>query len=383
MRKLKLVLLFILLALLLSAGQRAVMGQGPPSQGGVLIRTDGGVDPVGEEALIQDAKMYASRFGVDLDEAIRRLELQDDIGDLNAKLADKEANTFAGLWIQHQPEYRIIVQFTHDGEKIIRPYIENGLLTNLVEVQTASTTLKELQNGRAAAERIASQLGVHVHSATDVMNNHVELYVLDREELNAALRRANMQLPANVEVIVVSEFPKDAIDIYGGMAQNVCTSGFSVRERSTGRLGVSTAGHCGDNISINGVQLTVRNRLWFGAYDVQWMQPPAGHRIVNWVWDGYYGRAMYSVKFRSQQSVGTWVCKYGKASGYGCGTIAQTDFDGINVRVTGVTVQEGDSGGPWFYNNTAYGTTISYLGADSIYATPDQLGVMTVDILTN
>ena len=93
--------------------------------------------PPGEEALMQDAKMYASRFGVDLDEAIRRLKLQSEIGDLNAELAAKERDTFAGLWIQHQPEYRVIVRFTRNGGVTIRPYIENGPLADIIEIRTA------------------------------------------------------------------------------------------------------------------------------------------------------------------------------------------------------------------------------------------------------
>ena len=35
-----------------------------------------------------------------------------------------EKDTFAGLWIQHQPEHRFVVLVTHDGEETIRPYIE-------------------------------------------------------------------------------------------------------------------------------------------------------------------------------------------------------------------------------------------------------------------
>ena len=38
-------------------------------------------------------------MGVDLQEAIHRLQLQNEIGGLNRKLIEKEADTFAGLWI--------------------------------------------------------------------------------------------------------------------------------------------------------------------------------------------------------------------------------------------------------------------------------------------
>ncbi|HIE56888.1 MAG TPA: hypothetical protein EYP88_01465 [Anaerolineales bacterium] len=125
--------IFMLLVLAVSAVPSAVVGQEPPPRDGILVGTDAeDLLPLGEEALIQDAKMYTSRFGVDLDEAIRRLKLQSEIGDLNAELAAKEQDTFAGLWIQHQPEYRVIVRFTRNGGVTTQPYIENGPLADII-----------------------------------------------------------------------------------------------------------------------------------------------------------------------------------------------------------------------------------------------------------
>jgi hypothetical protein len=53
------------------------------------------------------------------------------------------------------------------------------------------------------------------------------------------------------------------------------------------------------------------------------------------------------------------VCKFGRTTGYGCGTVATTSQDGVNVRLDDITVDFGDSGGPWYVNTTAYGTTIA------------------------
>lgn len=64
------------------------------------------------DALQMDATQYAMMFGVDMASAIRQLNLQQDIGELSARLTKSEAATFAGMWIQHQPSYKIIVQFT-------------------------------------------------------------------------------------------------------------------------------------------------------------------------------------------------------------------------------------------------------------------------------
>lgn len=167
----------------------------------------------GEEAVVRDAQAYADRYGVDLDEAIRRLQLQDEIGDLNAELTENEEDTFAGLWIQHQPEYRVIVRFTRDGETTIRPYIENGPLAGMVEVRKARVTLTELRSARAQAAQIAAQLGIPAQSGINVFENRVELYVTDRAQFDAALRVASIQLPDYVEVVTVEELSTPVADI--------------------------------------------------------------------------------------------------------------------------------------------------------------------------
>ena len=106
------------------------------------------------------------------------------------------------------------------------------------------------------------------------------------------------------------------------------------------------------------------------------------------MFDGTYARPIYGVKFRASQSVGEWVCKYGKTTHYGCGQIVLTNFQGVNVAVD-IPVDDGDSGGPWFWYNTAYGTTkyACTFGDGSqgaIYVPVDQIyGILGLTILTN
>src|SRR5687767_8522623 len=76
----------------------------------------------------------APTAGVSTDEAPRRSSL--DISDLNQLLQKQETATFAGLWIQHVPDYRVYAAFTHDGQKAIQPYLENTDLEGIVEVRT-------------------------------------------------------------------------------------------------------------------------------------------------------------------------------------------------------------------------------------------------------
>jgi hypothetical protein len=83
----------------------------------------------------QDAQEYVKRFGVSLEEAYYRLDLQEAIGKLGAELMVSEADSYAGMWIQHEPDYRVIVRFTERGEETLLPYLADSPLAGLVEVR--------------------------------------------------------------------------------------------------------------------------------------------------------------------------------------------------------------------------------------------------------
>lgn len=343
-----------------------------------------------EDPLVQDAQSYAEDQGVPLKEAIRRLKIQNGpvgnrIRDLQNELAEKERGTFAGLYFQHQPEYRVVVRFTRDGRQTIRPYIEGRPLENLVEARGAEATLAELEKSQAEAGRVAEDLRIPTESFTDVIDNNVKLRVADRERLDAARSAdgttAAAQLPENVEVVEVEQLLQPTANIYGGLllyrnSTYWCTSGFSVRN-DDGRVGVATAGHCLPNpgkgdfreLSYQGTTLPlVGTGQRHGPYDVQWHLTP-GYTPRAWFWDGDEARPVYDERGWDYQSVGDYACKYGQSAGYGCGYIRSKVFDGlpyidnpspryIYVRKASnfrTLIIPGDSGGPWFLNTTALG----------------------------
>jgi hypothetical protein len=104
---------------------------------------------------------------------------------------------------------------------------------------------------------------------------------------------------------------------------------------------------------------------------------------------------------RSGQVVGGFVCHRGKTTGYSCGTIVSKTFQptwanacfgvtcaSVWIRVQGANLKcyPGDSGGPWFLNNTAYGI---YKGQSSsgpavgncnwaVYSAADYFGINLV-----
>ena len=159
-----------------------------------------------EDPLLYDAQIYASNNNISTEEALRRFQLQDIAGKLDAELSMDEPETFAGLWIEHNPKFKIVVQFTRDGGETIKPYLKPYTeLANIVEVRTAKVSLADLQRAQANASDFARALDIPVESGINVYNNSVELYVTktDRNRFDDALQRSGIQFPDVVRVITV------------------------------------------------------------------------------------------------------------------------------------------------------------------------------------
>ncbi|WP_152541206.1 hypothetical protein [Kallotenue papyrolyticum] len=203
-----------------------------------------------KEAETKAAEWYAKDQGIDVSEAMRRLQLMHAEGYLQAELEEKAKDIYAGLWVQHKPEFRIIAAFTRDGEKTIRPYIEKGPWANLVDVRIVRASLAELRAEQTIVQQIVDSLKVPFTAAINVKENRVEVYVTDIKFLGGT------QLPPNTVVIEVSELPKpEAAQIWAGERINGCTTGFGVRDAS-GNKYITTAAHCSRDQSYNGTTLT-------------------------------------------------------------------------------------------------------------------------------
>lgn len=167
------------------------------------------------DPMLYDTQIYASNNNINIEEALRRFQLQDIAGKLNAELSTNEAETFAGLWIVHNPDFKIVVQFTRDGGETIKPYLKPYTeLDNIVEVRTTRVSLSDLQRAQANASESARALDIPVDSGINVHNNSVELYVAktDRSRFDDALQRSSTQLPNIVRVVTVEAIARVVMD---------------------------------------------------------------------------------------------------------------------------------------------------------------------------
>jgi hypothetical protein len=217
--------------------------------------------------------------------------------------------------------------------------------------------------------------------------------------------RSGAQLPAVVQVVRVEKHSTEVAEIYAGLELDLsrfvdpCTSGFAVQDDSSGTLGILTAAHCApdpsvDTISYNGTVLPIQASAYGGSRDVLWATVP-GFTAQNLMYDGTQTRYVLGTKGRSQQTNGEYVCKYGVTTDYNCGYIDSKDFRrqkaGQSWSSTWILVDKpgehlvrpGDSGGPWFSGNTAYGITVAEVGDKALYMAINYIDILDVSVLTH
>lgn len=371
----------------------------------LLLLTSTSVSAAGESARSdsrsgsRDAQSYARAFGVDVDEAASRLSLQPEIGALNAHFTEIERGTYAGLWIEHHPKFGIAALATdRHAMKRLKDQVKKTKFKKIFRVALAEHSLKGLEDGQAVSHHLARQLGMIVESEIILKANRVYLYTTEPDLLRDRLAERGLELPAGVEIIGVESLTTPTANIYAGLAlSGGCTSGFSV-QNSSGVRGITTAAHCPNTEAYNGVNLPYISGDITGDQDVQWHTAP-GFTVTNQFYDGLSVRNITSTLARSGQAVGDYVCAYGITTDYKCGLISSTTLapshvttpNATFIRVTpeaGSTADlssPGDSGGPWFLGETAYGINVAEVSSaprDAVYMAINYVSSLGVTVLT-
>ncbi len=135
--------------------------------------------------------------------------------------------------------------------------------------------------------------------------------------------------------------------------------------------GFATAGHCDNSLKIGhhtDVALEfVSPDKNADSQDVQWHKTPnLDDKKQIRAWDDGSIQAVNSRTHRDAMVINQGVCHYGKSTQRGCGTIGGKTLDpdtylGTNkynatfIRVHDDHTEPGDSGGPWFLYDSAYG----------------------------
>ena len=95
-----------------------------------------------EEAMAQDAAEYAQRYNVSLNIAVRRLRAQQDSVGVTDELGKTFRDRLAGIFIEHEPAFRIVVRLTGSDQVPDRTVTLEGMSIPIV-FQTGAPATRE------------------------------------------------------------------------------------------------------------------------------------------------------------------------------------------------------------------------------------------------
>jgi len=332
------------------------------------------------EALRQDAGAYAAQYHVSVDEAVRRLQAQEQQGEAVSRLREANPGRFAGLWVEHEPVFRIVVRLK--GGAPAGPEFHRAAARSRTPVSfvtgAATTEAEVLGRIQGALPRFKEELPELQGTDTDVRTGDIVLTVFASGAAGEAAKRKGAALareighPIRVQLTVAPESDQHT---RGGANLTDCTSGFVVAN-SAGTRGVTTAAHCPSaqtyyEFGGTSYPATFVAERYDADEDVQWHTTSHDHYPEFYADLTTTARVLTGRRLRSSTAVGNTVCHRGMTSGYSCGSVESTTYqptfagacNGVACAPTFIKVSGpdlrcagGDSGGPWFNGQTAFGT---------------------------
>jgi hypothetical protein len=188
------------------AGGPDVGGSGEaPASGGLQIPEE--LIAEAERLGQPDAAWYAVEHGISVEEAVARLDAQPAIGAAEGAIAGAFGDAYAGLWIEHEPEFRVVIASTDENVPEEAAAIAARLDAPVVW-RVVAHPLAQLQEVQRILIDLLWEEGVRAGSSVDISRNAVVLEVLDPAPLEPILRDQGFD-DARVIVETVQSFPTD------------------------------------------------------------------------------------------------------------------------------------------------------------------------------
>jgi streptogrisin C len=333
-----------------------------------------------DQALAEDAIQYAGQFGVSPGEALRRLKAQRDSVGATDSVAREFADRLAGISIEHSPDYRIVVLLTGD-----QPVPERSAAGVPIVFRTGAkaTHAQALMALKQHLIDLRADLPNARGAGYDQRTGEIVLLVMPEDAARFgvdSIRKRAEQVDGVPVRVVINQLNESNMSVVGGgrveglnlltNRRNLCTTAFVVTNGETNAI--TTAAHCPDELTYvdrDGSTVTLPMiGSWGAAYrDVQINGSPDSPEPYFYSNRGA-GTLRQAVSWRNVASTraGDFVCHYGESSGYSCSTVELTDYAppgdlcGGACSPTWVTVKgpnciPGDSGGPVFSGEIAFG----------------------------
>jgi hypothetical protein len=343
-------------------------------------------DPI-SPAELDDLRYYADQEGLPLEQVIDQFGWTDNFAVAVTAIQQRHPEAFAGAeivagrgaWIGFAADAprdaMDIMRRLEQGHPGVAVAVRRDIGFNEVDLREAIASVHRAAVETAGAKDAVTSFDFDTMRITvTVANDHAARPDRDRiraavAERLAASGRAEILDRVAVEVaesgMPVLTHPTAGDVHIGGESLSTCTSAFSVSHWD-GRRGIVTASHCQNAQSDDGRALTWQKGHEGVWGDIQWHTGPQAEPD-----DFYAGDATHLEVGRRDVSgwanavVGQLLCKNGKTAFRDCDTVMKVNVctgTGIclQTQMNNNYTQPGDSGGPWYNGNTAYGVTFGY-----------------------
>lgn len=224
---------------------------------------------------------YSRAYGVTEREAAQRQSATVMAGQLERQLQTLHPDTFAGLYIEHMPDFRVVVKFTSTPAHTLQ-----GFTTDLrYKAEIAPQSLEMMLAVQDEGDAQLRSAGIEFLSGIDIKRSMVTFHVKNVDSAARAMRHL-LRAVDFVEILPTAGFVETTAISGGhrinGPAQD-CTTGFNVFDADH-ELGVTTAGHCDNAVAYVGLSapLVFQAENNQGDFDVQWhKEPSSGARQVQ------------------------------------------------------------------------------------------------------
>ena len=339
-------------------------------------------DPI-SPAEMQDLSLTAKQNGISLSEAIARYAWNDNFAFAVARVREMYPASFSGARIIDAENASVLFSgpIPSGANSAFEDLIDVAPSVIIEYLDDQGYSERELQ---AAIARIHYELLDHagVESASTMYDEDtrtVRSTVLLSGESSLAIGELNnaangalaesraSELRGIATLVTVGRVPLGGLDSasyhYGGESlSSGCSSGFGTRASSStaGTRGISTAGHCANSSSDDGVALTFQSEHVGAQGDFHWHTGGATESD-----DFYAGSSTATeVNLRDVAAVGTPVvgqnlCKNGVTNHASCQAVRKLNVcNGAACNLVEMDARlaaPGDSGGTIYWNYTAYG----------------------------
>lgn len=343
---------------------------------------EGGVEE-SSQTVKDDLALVAEANGWTIEEANANHAAGDLIGAIAEQVARERPELYVGAGLADEPGDAPTLYIKGPADQFIRDLVAASDI-KIVLADNQPYSFDELEARKLRVHHALEALGFrYVATSVNIAGAGViPAGVALEEGLVSRATDILAALPADLRSSVqltLHEAP-NVVDLaaFGGMrvrdtgvGAGICTSGFSVRQLATGTLGISTAGHCNsmDQVTHPGhgnhvITFQGEHRGQWG--DIEW------HSTAEPEPDDFYSdpdiiRDVSAIEPRANIVLNESVCFFGRTSldrdcSLQVADVSQSCtnagvFNDRLVLMDGAGVAAGgDSGGPWFFGNKAYGS---------------------------